>query len=48
MDSIYFPVEVEIDEDGIYTVSCDKFKACHAAGKTVEKHKDQNTFHSTM
>jgi predicted RNase H-like HicB family nuclease len=31
-----FPVVVEIDEDGIYVVSCPMFKGCHAAGKTID------------
>jgi len=30
-----FPVEVEIDEDGFYVVSCPTFKACHADGATI-------------
>ncbi|HEY8782719.1 MAG TPA: type II toxin-antitoxin system HicB family antitoxin [Mucilaginibacter sp.] len=30
-----FPVDVEIDVDGIYIVSCPIFKACHADGKTI-------------
>jgi predicted RNase H-like HicB family nuclease len=35
-----FPVEVEIDEDGIYIVSCPMFKACHADGATIDKALD--------
>ena len=31
-----FPVEVEIDEDGIYVVSCPIFKACHADATTID------------
>jgi len=30
-------VDVEIDEDGIYIVSCPMFKACHADGKTIDE-----------
>jgi len=29
------PVEVEIDEDGVYVVSCSAFKACHSDGLTI-------------
>lgn len=31
-----FPVDVEIDEDGVFVVSCPTFKACHADGKTID------------
>ena len=33
----HLPVDVEIDEDGIYVVSCPAFKGCHADGKTIEE-----------
>jgi predicted RNase H-like HicB family nuclease len=33
----HLPVDVEIDEDSIYIVSCPTFKACHAAGKTIDE-----------
>jgi predicted RNase H-like HicB family nuclease len=36
MKTYHFPVVVEIDEDGIYIVSCPMFKACHAAGPTID------------
>lgn len=32
-----FPVDVEIDEDGVYIVSCPVFKACHVDGKTIDE-----------
>lgn len=35
-----FPVEVEIDEDGVYVVSCSSFKACHADGATIDEALD--------
>lgn len=35
MKTLHFPVVVEIDEDGIYIVSCPMFKACHADGITI-------------
>lgn len=31
-----FPVDVEIDEDSIFIVSCPMFKGCHADGLTIE------------
>jgi len=31
-----FLVDVEIDEDGVFIVSCTTFKACHADGKTID------------
>ncbi len=37
MKTYHFPVVVEIDEDGIYIVSCPMFKACHADGATVDE-----------
>jgi len=36
-----FPVKVEIDQDGIYIVSCPMFKACHADGATIDKALDR-------
>jgi predicted RNase H-like HicB family nuclease len=37
MKTYHFPVVVEIDEDGIYIVSCPMFKGCHAAGKSIDE-----------
>jgi len=37
MKTYHFPVVVEIDEDGIYIVSCPMFKACHAEGKIIDE-----------
>ncbi|MEX0813830.1 MAG: type II toxin-antitoxin system HicB family antitoxin [Chitinophagales bacterium] len=36
-NSIHLPILVEIDEDGMYIVSCPVFKACHSYGKTVDE-----------
>lgn len=33
----HFPVVVEVDEDGVYIVTCPVFKGCHSYGKTVEE-----------
>ena len=35
--SIHLPILVEIDEDGIYIVSCPVFKGCHSYGKTIDE-----------
>jgi predicted RNase H-like HicB family nuclease len=40
MKKFHFPVVVEIDEDGVYIVSCPMFKGCHAAGKTIDEALD--------
>jgi predicted RNase H-like HicB family nuclease len=36
MKTYHFPVVVEVDEDGVYIVSCPMFKACHADGATID------------
>lgn len=33
----HFPVLVEMDEDGVYIVSCPVFKGCHSYGETIEE-----------
>lgn len=33
----HFPVLVEVDEDGVYIVSCPTFKGCHSYGKTIDE-----------
>lgn len=40
MKTYHFPVVVEMDEDGVYIVSCPLFKACHADGKTIDEALD--------
>jgi len=37
MKTINLPLIAEIDEDGIYIVSCPVFKGCHAYGKTIDE-----------
>lgn len=32
-----FSLQIEIDEDNLFVVSCPVFKGCHAAGRTVEE-----------
>ena len=35
MKTIHVPVIIETDEDGIFIVSCSRFKGCHSYGKTI-------------
>jgi predicted RNase H-like HicB family nuclease len=37
MNSRHFPVIVELDEDGIFIVSCPTFRACHTFGATLDE-----------
>jgi predicted RNase H-like HicB family nuclease len=32
----HFPVLIEMDEDGVYIVSCPLFEGCHSYGATIE------------
>ena len=36
-NSLHLPVLVELDEDGVFIVSCPTFKGCHAFGSSVEE-----------
>lgn len=36
MKTFHFPVVVEIDEVGIYIVSCPMFKGCNTAGNNID------------
>lgn len=40
MKTYHLPVVVEIDEDGIFIVSCPMFKGCHTYGKTIDEAMD--------
>ena len=31
------PILIEIDEDGLYMVSCPLFKGCHSWGQTIDE-----------
>ena len=31
------PILIEIDEDGLYIVSCPLFKGCHSWGQTIDE-----------
>lgn len=33
----HFPVLIELDEDGVYIVSCPTLKGCHSYGHTPEE-----------
>ena len=35
--TIDLPLIIEIDEDGVYIVSCPTFKGCHAYGQTIDE-----------
>ena len=37
MKKFIFPVIIEVDEDGVYIVSCPLFKGCHSYGNTIEE-----------
>ena len=37
MEKLHLPILIEIDEDGLYIVSCPLFKGCHSWGKTIDK-----------
>ena len=37
MEKLHLPIIIEIDEDGIYIVSCPVFKGCHSYGETVDE-----------
>ncbi|MHB8120358.1 MAG: type II toxin-antitoxin system HicB family antitoxin [Methanothrix sp.] len=35
MEKLHLPILIEIDEDGVYIVSCPLFKGCHTWGETI-------------
>jgi predicted RNase H-like HicB family nuclease len=35
MEKLHLPILIEIDEDGLYIVSCPLFNGCHSWGETV-------------
>ena len=37
MEKLHFPILIEIDEDGLYIVSCPIFKGCHSWGETIDE-----------
>ncbi|GAA3992507.1 type II toxin-antitoxin system HicB family antitoxin [Mucilaginibacter dorajii] len=37
MKKYHFPIVVEVDEDGVYIVSCPTFKGCHSYGSTIDE-----------
>lgn len=36
-NNISFPVIIELDEDGVFIVSCPVFKGCHSYGYTIDE-----------
>ena len=37
MGKLHLPILIEIDEDGLYIVSCPLFKGCHSWGETIDE-----------
>lgn len=37
MEKLHLPILIEIDEDGLYIVSCPLFKGCHSWGKSIDE-----------
>ncbi|TAE27524.1 MAG: type II toxin-antitoxin system HicB family antitoxin [Candidatus Kapaibacterium sp.] len=37
MRSQHFPVLIEIDENGVFIVSCPSFRGCHSFGATIDE-----------
>jgi predicted RNase H-like HicB family nuclease len=37
MKTYHLPVVVEVDEDGLFIVSCPLYKGCHSYGKTIDE-----------
>lgn len=37
MNNHHFPIIVELDEDGVFIVSCPTFRACHSFGATLDE-----------
>ncbi|MEN6379410.1 MAG: type II toxin-antitoxin system HicB family antitoxin [Methanofastidiosum sp.] len=37
MEKLHLPIIIEMDEDGVYIVSCPQLKGCHSYGETIEE-----------
>jgi predicted RNase H-like HicB family nuclease len=37
MKKYHLPILVEIDEDGVFIVSCPLYKGCHSYGKNIDE-----------
>ena len=37
MKKLHFPLVIEMDEDGIYIISCPLYKGCHTYGNTIDE-----------
>jgi len=37
MKTYHLPVLVEMDEDGVFIVSCPLYKGCHSYGKNIDE-----------
>lgn len=36
LEKLHLPILIEIDEDGLYIVSCPLFKGCHSWGESID------------
>ena len=36
MEKLHLPILIEIDEDGLYIVSCPLFKGCHSRAESID------------
>lgn len=37
MKTYHLPIVVEVDEDGVFIVSCPLYKGCHSYGSTIDE-----------
>ncbi len=37
LEKLHLPIIIEMDEDGVYIVSCPQLKGCHSYGETIEE-----------
>ena len=35
------PINIKSDEEGVFIVSCSRFKGCHTFGKTIDEARDR-------
>jgi len=37
LEKLHLPIIIEMDEDGVYIVSCPQLKGCHSYGESIEE-----------
>lgn len=37
LEKLHLPIIIEMDEDGVYIVSCPQLKGCRSCGETIEE-----------